>query len=165
MIWFITILISLSAVADEACPPASLIKAFEQKSLKTTIPFVKKNPDPPDVPHSSYLNIGMALIDAGLMKQQFLGKTPQEAQERLKGQGFVNLLDCPAWKKKIGKGTGKGTPVGAIMIYESKNKKDKLGSIRMRSPSGCIVAGKHNGACKKAGVTLSGVYVKDPNLK
>lgn len=163
MIWFIASLISLSAFADGACLPDSAIKAFEQKSLKTTIPFVKKNPDPPDVPHSSYLNIGMALIDAGLMKQEFLGKTPKEAQERLKGQGFVNLLDCPEWKKKIGKGTGKGTPIGAIMIYESKNKKDKLGSIRMRSPAGCIVAGKHNGACKKAGVTLSGVYIKNLN--
>jgi hypothetical protein len=163
MIWWLASLISLSTFAQDACLPKSAIKAFEQKSLKTTIPYVKKNPDPPDVPHSSYLNIGMALIDAGMMKQQFLGKTPKEAQERLKSQGFVNLLDCPEWKKKIGKGTGRGTPIGAIMIFESKNKKDKLGSIRMRSPAGCIVAGKHNGACKKAGVILSGVYIKNLN--
>lgn len=160
MVWLIASLISMS-FAEDACLPEATIKAFEQKSLKTTIPYVKKNPDPPDVPHSSYLNIGMALIDAGLMKQEFLGKNPKEAQARLKGQGFVNLLDCPEWKKRIGAGTGKGAPIGAIMLYESKNKKDKLGSIRMRSPAGCIVAGKHDGACKKPGVTLSGVFVKN----
>ncbi len=159
----LSILLGFAAHAEEACLSDSAVKAFERKSIKATIPFIKKNADPPKVPHSSYLNIGMALIDAGLMKQEFLGKTPKEASERLAGQGFVNLLDCPAWKKKIGKGDGKGTPVGAIMIYESKNKKDTLGSIRMRSPNGCIVAGPHAGACRKAGVVLSGVFIKNVN--
>ena len=161
MIWLLASLISLNVFAEDACLSGAAIQAFEQKSLKTTIPYVKKNPDPPNVPHSSYLNIGMALIDAGMMKQEFLGKTAQEAQQRLKGQGFVNLLDCPEWKKKIGAGTGRGTPIGAVMIYESKSKKDKLGSIRLRSPAGCIVAGKRDGACKKTGVVLSGVFVKN----
>lgn len=163
MLFILATLFSFTLHAQEACPPEGTVKAFEEKSLKTTIPFVKKNADPPDVPHSSYLNIGMALIESGMMKQEFLGRSPAEAEERLKRQGFVNLLDCPAWKKRIGRGDGKGTPVGAIMIYKSKNKKDKLGSIRLRSKKGCIVAGKHDGACRKSGVTLAGVFIKDPN--
>lgn len=147
----------------DPCMSKSAVKKFEKKSLKETIPFLKKNPDPPNVPHSSFLNIGIALINAGLMKSEFLGKNANEASTRLANQGFVNLLECPSWKKKLGNGESSAVPVGAIMLYESENKKDPLGSIRMKSTKGCLVAGPKTGKCRKLGVSLIGIYVKDVN--
>lgn len=69
------------------------------------------------------------------MKRVPLTSAAEEASltDMLKDSDFVNLLDCPEFKKQVDSGKTAFLPAGAVVIYKVGEKKETA----IRTPENC----------------------------
>jgi hypothetical protein len=143
------------AVTNDECLSEETIKHFEKASAKAMEhydQFGKQKAAGGIAP----INVRESLITGKLVPKDFRVGTAEESMASLKKQGFVNLMNCPGWRAKLGDGFTKEVPLGTVLIYDGAT----YGALRLKTPSGCISSAREK--CNNSR-KLIGAFVKNVN--
>ncbi len=125
----------------DPCLSGNSVKNFEKHSQESRT-IVQRGARAPGQNGQSLRVIRLALQGGSLVPAGAdLGTNAADAGPLLEKYGFVNLLKCPAWKKKLGEGEKAALPLGAILVYSPSDTNNKFGDIRMKTPEGCLGGG------------------------